>query len=279
MKNVSYENSQGAVLSLNDGAYFVNANDLRNFRWDYVAANRPSGLGGRMRSFSRPVAERTVNIAIRGTKKQFAARMNALHAHTEVDILSRAPGKLWLGDQYLICYLGIASEIINLSERAHFAEKTLTVAVVEPFWCRDVTQRFLISTESAQEGGKKYDGKYSYKYGSNYQSQTLYNDHYAPCPAVLTIYGPTNAPEIIIGGKTYALTSEIANGERVEIDQIAGTIFKINPDGVRTSIFNERDKEHDIFAFFSPGAQTVSWSGGFNFDVKLIQRRSEPLWT
>lgn len=279
MRNVSYENSQGTVMQLNDGAYFVNANDLRDFVWEYTPLSRPSGLGGKMRSFSRPVLEKTINVGIRGTSSQFAERMNALHALTEVDILAKTPGKLWYNEQYLICYLGVSSEISTLSERGHFAEKALKIAVVEPFWCKNILQRFLIASETASEGGKKYDGRYAYKYGTSYQNSTLYNTHYAACPMILTMYGPVTNPSIVIGGNTYAITTEIASGERVEVDQIAGTIYKISSSGIRSSIFNLRDKDNNIFANIVPGALTVSWSGDYAFDVTMIQQRSEPLWT
>jgi hypothetical protein len=278
--NVSYENSQGTILNLNDGAYFVNENDLRDFAWDYTAINRPSGRGGRMRSFSRPVAEKTINISIRGTATQFAERMNALHALTEVDILAKAPGKLWYGDQYLTCYLGVASEIGTLSERGHFAKKALTVAAVEPFWSRlDGPVRFNLAGEGTQQNGKKYAGKYPYKYGSSYQSSTLINSHYAPCPIILVIYGTITNPQITIGGNVYAVNTEIASGERVEINQTVGTIYKINDAGVKTSVFNSRDKTNDIFKYVPVGASAVVYSGLFSFDIVMVQQRSEPLWT
>jgi hypothetical protein len=278
--NISYENSQGTILNLNDGAYFVNANDLRDFTWDYTALNRPSGRGGRMRSFSRPVTEKTVSVAVRGTAEQFKARMNALHALTEVDIQAKTPGKLWLGEQYLICYLGVASELNLYSRRGNFAEKALTVAVVEPFWCRlDGPVKFNLTDEGELAGGKKYDGKYAYKYGSSYQSSTLINSHYAHCPVIITIYGTTTNPQITIGGNIYSVLTEIASGERVEIDQIAGTIYKINASGVKTSVFNSRDKTNDIFKAVPAGASSVVYSGLFSFDVTMVQQRSEPLWT
>ena len=276
--NISYENHLGSTLNLNDGNYFVNANDLRDFAWEFEILGRPSGYGGRIKRFSRHSSEKTLNIAVRGTKAQFIERMNALHALTEPDVLDNQPGKLWLDGQYVICYMGVSSEINLYSRRGNYLQKEISIIAIEPFWCKDVTQRFISGSGAAASGGKKYDGRYDYRYGSGYNNQTLYNSHYAPCPIILTIYGAVANPSILIDGHEYAVNVTIDAGERLEIDQIKRTIYRISGTGVKTSVFDYRDKSSDIFQAVRPGALQVQFSGTMTFDITMVQQRSEPLW-
>ena len=271
---VKYENSVGTVLDLNDGNYFVNANDLRNFAWEYSTLARSSGLGGRVRRFSRPPSEKVMRVAIRGA--DFKAKINALHALTEVDILSRTPGKLWLDGQYLICYLGTASEI-TVDGRGRYAEKELTILAVSPFWHTETEIRRFSPSSGGIAGGKKYNLRYPYRFGTGYSNQTLYNAHYAPAPMRITLFGPVTDPSIMIGGNTYAIEGELLDGERIEIDQMDRKLTKIDASGSRYDMFNKRDKEHDIFAPCPSGAVAVQFSA-IVFEIVLIQQRSEPLW-
>ena len=274
MMKVRYENSLGAALNLNDGTYFVNENDLRSFAWDYSVTGRPSGMGGRVRRFSRQYAEKRLRIAIRGA--DFISRMNALQALTEPDILTTKPGRLWLDDQYLICYLSVTSELTIFSKRSGFAEKELTVIAVEPFWHTELMQPFSPTTGSVT-GGKKHNLRYPYRFGTGYSNQTLYNAHYAATPMKIAIYGPVTDPEITIGGHLYAVTAVLLEGERLEVDQITRTITKIDASGGKYDMFNTRNKAQDIFQYAPAGPSSVLFTG-IKFDITLIQQRSEPKW-
>ena len=279
MMQARYVNHLGAVLNLNDGVYFLNANDLRDFSWDYETVGKPSGMGGKIKRFSRTVTEKTVRIAIRGTVTQFRDRMNTLHALTEPDILSGRPGRLYLNDQYLICYLSVSSGLSVYSERGHFAEKEMTVVAVEPFWHTEVRRRFSSADAGSIVGGKKYNLRLPYRFGAGYSNQTLYNSHYAPTPMKVIIYGPCTDPDVTIGGNLYSVAEVLDSGERLEIDQLSRTILKINDDGTIENLFDSRDKDHDIFMPAPAGNVSVGFTGTINFEIILIQQRSEPLWT
>ena len=272
---IKYENHLGSVIDLNDKTYFVNANDLRNFEWAFDILGRPSGMGGRVRRFSRQSAARVMNVAVRGA--DFAQKINALHALTEPDILARLPGKLWLNNQYLICYLAVASEVITYREKSKFAEKALQILAVEPFWHTENNNVFTPSSGSAA-GGKKYNLKYAYRFGTGYSNQTIYNTHYADTPMRISIYGPVDNPSISISGNTYAVNASIADGERLDIDQIARTVVKVDSSGIKTNLFNSRDKTNDIFKPCPAGNASVTFAA-FTMEITLIQQRSEPLWT
>lgn len=272
---IYYEGSKGDIVQLNDGTCFVNANDLRNFKWNYDIVGRPSGLGGRVRKISRQSVEKKMTIAIRGAI--FLARINMLHAVSEYDVLTNQPGKLWVNGAYMPCYLGMASDVVKHSKRVGFAEKEIAVLSVDPFWHTEVTQSFSPSTGTIA-GGKRYNLRFPYRYGTGYSNQVLYNSHFADTPARIVFYGPVELPSITIAGHVYAVNTTLLANERVEVDQLKHTIIKIGASGDRVNMFNARNKESDIFQPIPAGNSSVQFES-MSFAVTLVQQRSEPLWT
>ena len=278
MMTIKYTNSAGATLILNQGKYLVSAHDLRNFAWNYVATNRPSGYGGRV-SFNRPVQEKIISIGIRGaTAQEFELNAAALHALTEVDILNNTPGKLYLGGQYLTCYLSTSSAVNYHSRRGNWVSKELVIVVTEPFWHMEGTTRFLKGTPSQVVGGKRYSNRYAYRYISDASSGIITNPHYAPSPMIITIYGSAGYPSVTIGNKSYAVGVTIGPEQRIIINQLNKTIVSLTDTGTIQNLFDYRSKVNNIFAYLEPGAQTVIYTGEFTFDVTIITQRSEPSW-
>lgn len=274
--SVSYENSLGTTIDLNDGNYFTDTVALRAFSWDASVSGRPDGYGAQVKKLARQSQTFKLTIGARGTKAQFDALMNALHALTEVDALTKRNGYLWFNGQYLPCFLTVSSTA-KYSREGRFAQKQVTIMSPDPFWVTETTQDFYPVTGSIS-GGKKYNLRYPYRYGTGYGNEILYNSHYADTPMVLTFYGATTDPEVTIAGHSYAITATLAAGERVEIDQLNHTIIKIGSTGVQTNLFNARDKTSDIFQPVPAGNQTVLYYGDTAFRVTLLKRRSEPEW-
>ena len=274
---VKYENHLGESLWLDDGRYFVNIADLRNFAWEYNVNNRPSGFGGKVTRFTRGVTERSLRLGVRGfTDAEFANRIERIHALTEVDILANRPGRLWLKQEYIRCYLAVSSDLGTYSKRRHFAEKDMTVLITEPFWCREQQYRFTGEGVQVMSDGKRYKGRNPYRYGTRYQSTRFTNEHYAPCPALIIFDTPSTNPSAYIGGQGYTVHTTVKEGEQVIINQLDKTVTHISREGMVANVFNLRDKEADVFQYIQPGLQDILFLS--DFSLTLIQQRSEPRW-
>lgn len=274
---IRYENHQGQALWLDDSRYFIQISDLRNFTWDYDISNRPSGYGGRVTRFTRGVTERSVRIGVRGfTEAEFATRIERLHALTEVDILAGKPGRLWLKQEYIRCFLAVSSDLSTYSRRRNFAEKETTVLITEPFWCREQQYRFSAEALQAPMDGKRYLGRNPYRYGTRYKSTSFTNEHYAPCPALIVFDSPSINPSCYIGGQGYTVHTTVREGEQVIISQLDKKVTHVSQDGRESNVFNLRDKEADVFRYIQPGLQDVLFLN--DFSLILIQQRSEPRW-
>lgn len=277
---IVYENSAGETIKLDREGFYAEEGTLRDFTWDYNYSGFPDGSGGSVSLFSRHEKTKQFTVSAHAlTRSEIDALLNRLHNVTELDVRSRNPGKLWLDEQYISCYL-ITSEITNKSRHMLFVTKRLTVLPVIPYWCTEDTKNFIAGgASSSSPYGKRYNGRYPYKYGTGYAQTTLDNTVGSwETPMILTIYGPAVNPTLSIGGSTYKLNTTLASNERAIIDQLHKKIYKIGTTGGRSNLFNVRDKTNDIFKPAPVGMVPVLYNGDYSFDITLVHQRSEPLW-
>ena len=107
---------------------------------------------------------------------------------------------------------------------------------------------------------------------------TILNDHFKECNFKMIIYGPVVNPQVIIGGYKYYVEIVLIEGEYLEIDSAGETVIKVMATGLKVDCFHNRSKKDNVFRPIQTGNHQVSWSGKFDFDVLLLQERSEPRW-
>lgn len=277
---IKYVNSKGESIRLDRDGFYADEGELRSFVWDYVYNGFPDGSGGNVDLFSRHQKTKSFAVSAHAmTKNQMNILLNRLHNITEFDVQERQPGRLWLNDQYISCFV-VSSEIVAKSYKVYFVTKRLTILPVTPYWCNELTQHFY-KGESAVSSpyGKRYNGRLPYKYGTGYASSVLDNSAALwNTPMVLTFYGEAVSPSVTIAGNVYGVNVQLDDGERVVLNQLDKTIIKIATNGQKTNVFAERDREHDVFQYAPPGAVPVVYTGNFSMDVTLIRQRSEPQW-
>lgn len=279
---VFYENSAGKRFTLyGDGLTFINPMELHTWAWDYSLSNRITGLGGDARDFARYPQTFDLEVRMRGmTHEEFLRQANTLHEVTDADMIAGEPGRLYVDDQYLTCYLAVSGGEPNHPRNSNFMTRTLKVLAVEPYWCTPVTVTINPMTETqTNENGKKYDGRYAYRYGTALSGTTILNSHYAAAPAIIRFFGPVSNPAITIAGVTYGVNITLTATDRLEIDQIRHKIYKVSETGVKTNAFNQREKFYDIFAPIPTGSNQVIYSGDYMVQITMIQQRSELKWT
>ena len=280
---VRYVNHQGASFTLQgDGLTFLDVLPLYAFSWDYEIINSVTGQGGAARGFSRFPRTIELELRMRGfSRAQFLQQMNDLHAVTEVDALAESPGRLYVGNQYMVCFLSVAATVPSAPRNGNFATQAVTVLAVRPFWCTEKTYTFnpVSVPESPDDMGKKYDLKYPYRYGSGLLQGSIKNEHYAPTPAIITIYGHVSNPAIQIGGHLYNVDVVLTAADRLVIDQAARKIYTVNAAGEQVNAFGARNKQSDIFFPIQPGENGVTYSGEYLFTITLVEQRSQLKWT
>lgn len=294
LEKIKYVNSRGEVLRFGENGIYVNENDLRDWEWSYDTGY------GRVRNLSRKQKTRSLPVMIWApTEAQGLALKNRLHDIVEVDAVAGSPGRIYIGDWYLYCYV-VASAKSNYLLNKGILEAKLTVIPDKSVWYCSQLETFggqtgLISAvvgqalvgfaqvgASSNIGGESFI-RYDYDYPRGYKldgnNAYLVNDSVSDCDWKIIIHGPADNPVIDIGGASHYLEYEIPDKHYVEIDSRQRTIT-LKGDGVEdVNLFRYRDKENDIFARISSGASRLEWNGEYTFSVELYKERSEPLWT
>lgn len=281
-QTVRYVNGAGnSIILQGDNKSFIDISQLYDYTWDYKLVDSISGVGGDVTGFQHKTRELSLPIRIRGfSRSSFLKKMNDLHEMAEADVLNLTPGKLYVDNQYTVCYL-VAGSISQMARNANFATESITVLFTKPFWRTEKTYQFnkIEDTEEDPESlGKKYNLRYPYRYGSGLAISSLRNTHYAECPAIITIYGPVSNPLIQIASNTYNVDTVITATERLVIDQTTREIYIVGASGTITNKFNNRNKQYDIFKPVPVGESQVLYSGEFMMTISLVEQRSQLKW-
>lgn len=310
LEKMTFINHEGETIESIKDQVYVNYNDLRDYRWEYETQS------DRIIKFKKEVVEKTIPVIIFSDSEEQAVEMrNRLFSLSEKDILKRKPGKIVIDGYYLSGYI-IESKKSNYLLNKRYMQLELIFATDRNVWRRETTYQFLPENITPDMGmqnpvvtGEIYTGEtienqatlkefrfdflrrsdrkirypqfdLPFEFTKTYGKRVINNtEAFSESDFVLTIYGFVDTPSILIAGHPYVINAMIYEGERVVIDSAAGTVKKIGRLGEETNLYNSRGKEYSVFQKIPPGVQTVSWSGGFGFDLLLYDERSEPKWS
>lgn len=270
---IKYVNSTGQEVNLNEMPYKMLVSDILDYEWEVItSSNKITGFGYK-------VIEKKLNIDVhRGKEKGARENMNALTDIFEKDVSSGTPGKLYIDDQYMVCYIK-SSEKDNW-ETDQIIQCEYGIITDYPLWITEKKHEFRINT--GKEVGEYLDFPFDMPFDLMGDEKGMGNvilDHYASCDFLLTIYGPCLSPRIVIGQSIYEVKTKIGDGEYLTIDSRKGTVYRIRTNGGKVNEFDNRTTApNSPFEKIQPGYNLVSWDGSFGFDLLLYMERSEPAW-
>lgn len=277
MMKIYYENSQGVQLDLLKSPYRLQTGNIFDYKWSYShrATVRKTA---KIKGFSKDLEEKNLLLSILNYEKQaYYNAINFFAQTTEFDVVNNSPGKLYVGDMYLRCFI-IASEKTEWESGIELLDNEITLVIDYPFWIKEHPYYFKIS-DVTSVNNKRYANKYAYRYANGLNNTYLINEHYAECNFRLNIYGPCVKPSVYIGEYEYHVDTVLEAGEYLEIDSAAETVTKILNSGIKVNAFHYRSFENSVFRPIQVGRQEVFWDGKFDFDIILFEERSEPKWS
>ncbi|SHI42471.1 phage tail family protein [Parasporobacterium paucivorans] len=275
IQDIYYINHLNQRIDLMESPYYLQTGDFFEYEWEYDSIDL--GMGGRITKFKRGMKKKDLTLSVLAISKEaFYEALNNFHAYTEVDVLNLLPGKLYIGDQYMTCYL-IQSSKKDWEKDEAFLDCTVSMISEYPFWKTENSNNLPIQSVISSDN-KRYAGKYAQRYANGLTLKTLTNGHFAASDARIVMYGPITNPSVIIGNNTYSVNTVLNAGEYLTIDTAARTIIKTQGTGGQVNLFNYRNKSYDNFARVLPGVNSVSWAGDFAIDITIYEERSEPKW-
>lgn len=267
---MKYVNSKGQTFLFGAPFVVINENDFRNYSWQY------NSQYNKITSFEKKIKQQTLPVKIVGENAAEVA--NQLFEIIEKDVLLEKAGKMYVGDYYLKGYF-YASKKSNYT-KGNEIDVALTFASDQAYWIKEYPYVFRINDEGSggDQFGLGYNYDYPYDFSSPISSQNLKNSSFIPVNFVLDVYGPVVNPTVTIAGHVYGVNVTLLANEILTINTRDRTVIKTSNKGIKTSEFASRNYESYIFERIPVGNSKIICSPECNFNITLLEERSEPLW-
>jgi hypothetical protein len=270
-----YENHYGRKFDGLNKKVYLNYSELRDYSWEYDILNN------KISRFYRSVKERKIPLWVHCGSEAEAIRIkNELYELIETDVAAKKPGKIYVGDYYTVGFITSSVKSSYLIEK-QMCKIDLVLTSDDPAWFKEQTHKFNTANSGSLGvgGGTDYPYDYSYDYALNLNGKNIVCNSIESNAFKLLIYGGAENPTVNIGGHSYTVNGVIYEGETLLIDSIAKTITLTTAAGYQINWFDKRSRDKYIFEPIPAGQNTVSWSGKFDFELTVIEKRSEPRWT
>ncbi len=270
-----FENHLGQVFNGLENDVYLNYNDLRDYAWEHETLNN------RISRFYQSITTRKLPLVVmcQDVKKAIEIK-NKLCDMAEVDIHANLPGKIYVGEYYMVGYITASTKAEYLIDK-RYCRIDLTLTVESPQWMREHTYAFIADLDGSigSEHGTDYPYDYQYDYALSLIGRKINCNSIGGSEFKLLVYGPAVDPSVIIGNHAYTVKGSLLAGETLLIDSVEKTITLTTATGSRANWYNRRDRANYIFEPIPDGVNTVSWNGDYGFDLTVIEKRSEPRWT
>lgn len=273
-EKIKYVNHNGEEMIWGGGenSIFVNANTLHDYKWSIDSDKN------NIKAFERGIVDFEVPIVIAcRTEKEGNYIKNKLVELVDVDVNAKEPGKLYVGEYYIKCYVSASSKSkYNMTDR--FASASLTITTASPYWIREKTYRFHMYPD-VKDLDYPHDCPYGYSMNSikTIIVNKLNNSSYLTADFRLDIYGEVDSPCLSIDGHNYAVDCIVNEGEILTIDTFEKQVYR-TVNGNRINEFKNRNREEYIFEPLNSGIIKLNNFGRFPYTITVYEKRSEPLW-
>ena len=110
--DIYYKNHLGNEMSLVREPYRLQTAELFDYSWE------PYTESGYITDFSREIVKKSATLTISAeTEQEYIDAVNKFYEVTELDILNMNPGRLYIGNQYMECYIISSSKEYDVFKR------------------------------------------------------------------------------------------------------------------------------------------------------------------
>lgn len=267
--SMRYVNHNNEVINFGSANILINENDFRNYEWTF------NSLYNRITSFERKIRKNTLPVIVVGSDAKTVA--NNIFEIIEKDVLTTQAGRMYIGDHYLTGFFYASSKKEYTTDGV--IQFDLTFVSDQGFWIKEFPYIYRVNMErSGGDKGLGYSYGYPYGFNSPISSQNLVNASFVPSNAIITIYGYVINPKVIIGGNVYQVLTTVNAGEQLVINTKEKSAIVISSKGEKRSVYALRNLESYLFEKVKTGTSKVICDPDFNFNVTLLEERSEPAW-
>ena len=271
-----YQNNFGERLYFGQDGLFASYSDLRDYQWNYSVDN------GIISEFKRGVVNKKLPCIFLSDNPQTTRELrNRAYSIVEKDVVLKKKGRLYINDYFLECNIyGMSNS--DYLESQNYLKTTMVICSDSPGWVKYDTQSFVRGNNVDDNGEVDFPFDYSIDLLPKLsRKQRLNNATDFISDFIMTIKGPVDSPQVIINNHMYSLDCILDDGDIVVIHNESGVKKSITKyhGNVTENYFDKRNKESSIFEPIPTGTNLVVWDNSFDFDITLIDKRSEPKWS
>jgi hypothetical protein len=266
---MKFVNHLGEEIEFGKGNVLINENDFRSYQWNNNSKN------DKIHEFKQGITHKTLPVIVFG--KNALETTNRIFEITEKDVVLKSPGKMYIGDYYLIGYF-IAANYSGYTKQ-NSIEISLKFVSDENMWFKKVKKTFPEQTRVVQKDGLCFPTDFSFDFAADAIGNAKWNvEHYAASNFEMIIYGPCTNPKVLVNGYPYQIFTELESNEYLILDSKNNTVTKYLANGTTANLYNSRQFTPSVFEKIPGGQLTFNWKGNFGFDITLYLERSEPKW-
>lgn len=265
---IKHVNSFGETITF-DKEMILSGNNLFNYEWNYDHENNSI-----IRMY-RKIVEKTINFYFPCNVSDAKTIRRLFYEHFEKDIKSMKKGYFELNGYryYGWATRSVKDEYVSYDRTLHL---TLTYATDEPYWLKNT--EYIMAGNTAAGEVTHYPLTYTYTYGNKESTFTFINDSVVDADFEMVIYGQVNNPTIVINGSIYNVDVNVPNGSQLVINSRDKTILLKDINGTATSVFDDRNKNYDIFKRIPVGSVLVDYGNNGKVTLVVLEERGEPEW-
>lgn len=277
--DLTYNSSTGESFPLVATNMYLKNASIHAFEW------KPSSTafkyGDLLKTFTKDAIYYDVTIAFNGALATKENIIKNFHDAIETDILTQTPGTLTYNGYTIDCYI-ISSKIYPNDSNTRTLDDC-TIYCPYPFWLKE-TKYTLSMGGTALLDAANFELNLPLNLGVSGYQRTITVDSAIPYEFRLEINGAITNPSLTINGHIYNVGVTVPNTAKLIISSIEKTdieksIYVLYPSGNTVNVFDKRNRESYIFEPILGKTITISSAQIITFDLYLIERRSEPLWT
>ena len=270
LEQLKYINHLGEEIDFGRDGMYVNENDLHNFSWSVQSTNN------RISGFTRGIQTKNVPVRIACTSKvDGIVKRNRLFEVPERDVLAMEHGRLIVNGYYCECFV-TASKKARYSISEQYMAVDLTITTDRPAWVKETEIEVKADSEWRPESDTGLDFSFDFPFDFNPSTDRisyLTNESFYDTNFRLDIHGAVLNPTVFINEHEYQVNTNVMNGQVLTIDSVAKTIYLDDE-----NVFDARLRDSYIFQPISSGELSIRWDNTFDFDLYLLEERSEPRW-
>lgn len=284
MSTAIYTNSAGVSFNLLD-IQNVKLKTAQLHKYEWKANGTAYKYGELLQTFTKDVQIFDAKFKVFGNARERMAKLNAFHDATEHDIMLMQSGKLIVDGYTIECYV-IASDTAAPTDEALESTNDVQIYCPYPFWLKE--NKYEIQATDADQiiDGPDFPFDLPCDLGVSGYRRVIPFDASIPLDFRLVFYGVLTNPAIYINGHLYEVNVTVPQNSTLTISSIEKNdrekaVVLTYPSGTQISVLYARNRDSYIFEPIKPqnGQVIVSTAQSMNFDLYLIEKRSEPKWT